>query len=138
MDRRALLKLSLLGIGGAVTPAIVSAKSKLATPITGNLYYTKENPGRWSKKVGGHFPTVKQLADGKIKVITSHAMNGYQHYIVKHIILDKDYQFITEHMFDPSTEKVPISTFDLGSYRGQIHVLSVCNKHDTWMNSVSV
>ncbi len=138
MDRRALLKLGLLGVSGVAAPTLVSAKGSGPAPMAGGLYYTRENPGRWSKKIGGHFPLVEKLQGGKIKVMTSHAMNGYEHYIVKHMLLDKDYNFITERMFDPMKDKVAVSTFDLGSYRGELHVLSVCNKHDTWLNTASV
>jgi superoxide reductase len=138
MDRRSLIKLGLLGISGVAAPTLVTAKGAAAAPVAGGLYYTKENPGRWSKKAAGHFPIVEKLKDGKIKVMTSHAMNGYEHYIVKHILLDKDYNFISEHMFDPTRDKVALSTFDVGSYTGKLHALSVCNKHDTWLNSVSV
>lgn len=136
MDRRSLLKLSMLGVAGAALPAVVSAKN--TGSMAGGLYYTKENPGRWSKKVAGHMPAIEKLGGSKIKVTTGHEMNPYKHYIVKHVILDKDYQFITEHMFDPTTDKLAVSTFDLGTYEGQLHVLSVCNKHDTWLNTTSV
>jgi len=136
MDRRALLKLSLLGATGAVLPKVASA-SKMASPA-GGIYYTKSAPGRWAKKVGGHFPNVENMSAGKIKVVTGHAMDGYKHYIVKHIVLDKNNNFIAEHMFDPMKDKAAISTFDLGSYKGEIKVLSVCNKHDTWVNSTMV
>ena len=78
------------------------------------------------------------MADGKIKVVTSHPMDEYKHYIVKHMLLDQDFNFIAEMMFDPTKDKVAISTFDIGSYKGKLHVLSVCNKHDTWMNTTSV
>ena len=138
MDRRSMIKLGLLGISGIAAPTLVSAKGAAPAPMAGGLYYTKENPGRWSKKAAGHFPIVKKLKDGKIKVMTSHAMNDYKHYIVKHMLLDKDYNFITEHMFDPTKERVAVSTFDLGAYKGELHVLSVCNQHDTWLNSISV
>ena len=136
MDRRALLKLSLLGSAGVILPKVTSA-SNMASPA-GGLYYTKSAPDRWAKKVGGHFPSVEKMLDGKIKVATGHAMDGYKHYIVKHIVLDKDNNFLAENMFDPMKDKVPVSTFDLGTYKGEIKVLSVCNKHDTWVNAIRV
>jgi len=136
MDRRSLLKFSLLGATAATIPNVVLA-SKMAAPA-GGIYYTKIAPGRWAKKVGGHFPMVEKISGGKVKVVTGHAMDGYKHYIVKHIVLDKDNNFLAEKMFDPMKDKAPISTFDLGSYKGEIKVLSVCNKHDTWVNSIMV
>jgi len=136
MDRRSLLKLSLLGIAGAATPTLVTAKN--TNSMAGGLFYTRENPGRWAKKVDSHFPVMEKMAEGKIKVVTSHPMDEYKHYIVKHMLLDQDFNFIAEKMFDPTKDKVAISTFDIGSYKGKLHVLSVCNQHDTWMNTTSV
>jgi len=136
MDRRSLLKFGLIGAAGTALPtqALASKPSSLA----GGVYYTKTAPGRWAKKVGGHFPAVEKMPGGKIKVTTGHEMDGYKHYIVKHIVLDSNNNFIAEHMFDPMKEKAAISTFSLGSYKGEIKVLSVCNKHDTWVNSTTV
>ena len=65
-------------------------------------------------------------------------MKGYEHYIVKHIVLDKDYNFITEKVFDPAKDKAPISEHDLGAYKGEVNVLSVCNLHDTWLSVATV
>jgi len=64
-------------------------------------------------------------------------MTGYKHYIVKHQILDNSYRFLDEKMFDPMKDKAPVSEFDLGNYCGKFYVLSVCNKHDSWMNSAT-
>ena len=65
-------------------------------------------------------------------------MTGYDHYIVKHMILNDKFEFIDEKMFDPTQDKAPISQFDLGNYSGRIHVLSACNKHDTWLNMADI
>jgi len=139
MDRRNFMRLAAIGAGtGVVAPKLAQAKS---APKAGGLYYTKEVPGRWNKKVGSHLPSVEVSKDSKgavIKVTTAHGMNAYGHYIVKHIVLDDNYQYLDEHMFDPAKDKAAVSQFSLGSYRGKLHVLSVCNKHDTWLNSVSV
>jgi len=35
-------------------------------------------------------------------------------------------------------DKAAISELSLGQYSGPVHVLSVCNKHDTWMNVTEV
>ena len=136
MDRRALLKLGLIGTAGAALPKVASASK--SSSLAGGVYYTKTAPGRWAKKIGGHFPSVEKMAGSKIKVVTGHEMDGYKHYIVKHIVLDHDNNFIAEKMFDPMKDKSAVSTFDLGSYKGEIKVLSVCNKHDTWVNSTMV
>jgi len=138
MDRRALLKLGLAGAAAASLPKTASAGGMGMGHMAGGVYYTQKNPGRWSKKIGGHLPSVEVMTGGKVKVVTGHAMKAHEHYIVKHMLLDKDFNFVAENMFDPTKDKAAVSTFDLGSYKGEIHVLSVCNKHDTWMNSAMV
>ncbi|MGR8932167.1 MAG: desulfoferrodoxin family protein [Gammaproteobacteria bacterium] len=135
MNRRNFIRCSALGATTAlVTPTVVLAGD---ADMAGGVYYTKEAPGRWSEKVGGHLPVI-ELSGKQIKITTPHEMKGFEHYIVKHIVLSDQYRFIAEKMFDPSNDKIPVSTFDLGDYSGRIYVLSVCNKHDTWMNSAEV
>ena len=65
-------------------------------------------------------------------------MKFYEHCIVKHVVLDSDFNFIAEHMFDAKKDKAPISEISVGNYRGVVNVLSVCNKHDTWLNTAKV
>ncbi|MBL4867919.1 MAG: hypothetical protein JKY67_16245 [Pseudomonadales bacterium] len=141
MERRGFIRLSALG---AVTSIIVPKTVLASTPsmaMAGGLYYTKDAPGRWSKKVGGHLPNIsvsKGTSGTQIEVVTSHGMSGYEHYITKHIVLNDKFEFINEKMFDPTKDKSPVSQFSLGEYSGRIHVLSVCNKHDTWLNVAEV
>ena len=131
MNRRSFIRLSALGVAtGIIAPTNVLASS---SSMAGGVYYTKEAPGHWSKKVGSHLPII-EASGKKIQVTTPHGMSGYEHYIVKHTILNDKFEFITENMFNPMKDKSPISQFDLGDYTGRIHVLSVCNKHDTWLN----
>ena len=86
MDRRGFIRLSALGAAaGIIAPAGVLASS---SSMAGGVYYTKDAPGRWSKKVGGHLPTI-EVSGKKIQVTTSHEMKGYDHYIIKHVILRK-------------------------------------------------
>ena len=135
MDRRGFIRLSALGAAaGIIAPTRVLASS---SSMAGGVYYTKDAPGRWSKKIGGHLPTI-EVSGKKIQVTTSHEMKGYDHYIIKHVILNDKFEFIDEKMFDPMIDKAPISQFDLGEYTGRIHVLSACNKHDTWLNMADV
>ena len=135
MNRRGFICVSALGAAaGLMAPVSVLA----STPsMAGGLYYTKDAPGRWSKKVGGHLPII-EVTGKTIQVTTPHGMTGYEHYIVKHTVLNDKFEYMTEKMFDPLKDKAPISQFDLGDYSGRIHVLSVCNKHDTWMNLADV
>jgi superoxide reductase len=41
-------------------------------------------------------------------------------------------------MFNPDKDKAAISTFTLENYSGAIYALSMCNKHDLWLNSATV
>ena len=139
MDRRNFICISALGVSSTIiAPTAVLAS---APSMAGGLYYTKDAPGRWSKKVDGHLPHIaatKGESGTDIEVVTGHSMTGYEHYIVKHIVLNEKFEFIDEHMFDPLKDKQPISHFSLGNYSGRIHVLSVCNKHDTWLNIADI
>lgn len=139
MNRRGFIRLSALGAAtGIIAPTAVLAST---ATMAGGVYYTKDAPGRWSKKVGGHLPNIsisKGNSGTSIEVVTSHGMSGYEHYIIKHTILNAQFKFIAENMFDPMKDKAPISQFNLGNYTGRIHVLSACNKHDTWLNIADI
>ena len=140
MERRNFIRLGIAGIGGSiVVPELAIAKA--AAPTAGGIYYTKDTPGRWGKKVAGHLPNI-ELEKGKgsvsVRVNTGHEMKGYDHYIVKHILLDKNYNFLDDHMFNPMKDKAAISTFVVKGYHGPLYALSVCNKHDTWLNMIEV
>lgn len=142
MERRDFIRLSVAGAGASlIAPGLVQAEAeKLATP-PGDVFYTKDAPGRWSGKVATHLPNIEvvKAEDGvTVKVVTAHEVKGHEHYIVKHVLLDKDYKFIDEHLFDPTKESSPISSFSLKNYSGTIYALSLCNKHDLWLNSAQV
>jgi superoxide reductase len=140
MDRRNLLQLAL---AGAATTLIAprAAQAAGAPSMAGGVYYTKEAPGRWGAKVAGHMPIVEVVRDAAgvtLNVATSHEMKGYEHYIVKHVVLDADFKFVAEKMFDPNTDKAALSSFKLGNYKGTVNVLSMCNKHDLWLATATV
>lgn len=139
MDRRSFIRLSALGATtGIIAPTTVLAAT---SSMAGGVYYTKDAPGRWSKKIAGHLPNIsvsKDKSGAAIEVITPHGMTGYQHYIVKHLILNDKFEFIDETIFDPMKDKAPISNFSLGNYSGRINVLSVCNLHDSWLNTADI
>ncbi|MCG8428917.1 MAG: hypothetical protein MI754_16300 [Chromatiales bacterium] len=141
MDRRGFIRMSIAGAGvGIIAPQVALAGS--STPsMAGGVFYTKDAPGRWSKKAAGHLPQI-EVEKGQngvaVRVTTGHEMLDYQHYIVKHILLDQNFGFIDEHLFDPMSEKAPISKFALKEYSGPLYALSVCNKHDTWMSVAEV
>lgn len=139
MERRNFIRLGVMGTAaGIIAPSGVLAGTK-SSSAAGGVYYTKDAPGRWSKKVTGHLPHVEiDKSAGKIQVVTGHEMAGFEHYIVKHVLLDGDYNFMAENMFNPTKDKAPISTFDLNNYDGIVYALSMCNKHDVWLNMAEV
>lgn len=142
MERRNFIKLGVASVGaGIVVPASVLAEKPKQQAVISDIYYTQESPGRWSEKVAGHLPSIGiEKKEGKVivKVVTAHEMKDYDHYIVKHVLLDKNYKFLDEYLFNPTKDKVAISTFTLDNYSGDLHVLSMCNKHDLWLNSAKV
>ncbi len=72
-----------------------------------------------------------------VDVVTSHPMKGFKHYIVKHMLLDKDFNFIDEKVFDPMKDSAE-SQFTLKSNSGPVYALSVCNLHDSWLSVAEV
>lgn len=141
MERRDFIRLSAAGLGaGLIAPTTAVAKTCNQITAPKNIYYTKEAPGRWSSKVATHLPVIQiEKTSGKIteKIVTAHEMNGYDHYIVKHVLLDKDYRFIDERLFNPAQDKAATSSYTLENYIGTLYALSMCNKHDLWLNSVT-
>jgi superoxide reductase len=142
MERRDFIRLSVAGVGaGVVAPAMVLAKSDLQVKTASDIYYTEADPGRWSGKIATHLPNIKIEKTGSkvtVNVLTFHEMKDYKHYIVKHVLLDQNYKFMEENMFDPVKDKAAVSSFALQDYSGPIYVLSMCNKHDLWLNGSEV
>ncbi len=142
MERRDFIRLGALGVTvGLVIPTLATANAELSIKGASDIYFTKDNPGRWSGKVATHLPTIeveKAAGTVTIKVVTPHEVKGYEHYIVKHVLLDQNYKFIEEHLFDPTKDTAAISTFKLNDYSGPIYALSLCNKHDLWLHGTLV
>jgi superoxide reductase len=142
MERRDFIRLSVAGVSsGIIAPAMALAKSDLLVKGASDIYYTKEDPGRWSGKVATHLPNIdieKKAGKVTVNVATAHEMKGYEHYIVKHVLLDQNYKFIDERLFDPTRDKAAISAFTIQDYSGPIYVLSMCNKHDLWLNGAEI
>ncbi|NET34429.1 MAG: hypothetical protein F6K19_20790 [Cyanothece sp. SIO1E1] len=159
MDRSSFIRKGLIGFSaGAVAPNLILAactnnpqtKSVNAAsssnlnddPKAGGIYYTELAAGRWSEKAGGHTPKInaQKISDNemKLEVVTSHPMDGYAHYIIKHQLLDSDFNFIEEELFDPEQGQEPKSEFTLQNYSGTIYALSYCNLHDVWLSSIDV
>lgn len=142
MKRRDFMRIGAVGAVAAITVSQVekAIAANLPTP-PGDIYYTKDNQGRWAGKAATHLPVIETGKDGgkvTVKVTTPHEIKGYEHYIVKHVLLDKDYKFLAEHFFDPAKDSVPVSTFTLEAYSGALYALSLCNKHDAWVSGADV
>ncbi len=141
MNRRNFIRFSALSAGTSLIIPNALAETAQPTEISSDIYYTKSSPGRWASKVGTHLPTVevsKVNDKASIKVVTPHEMKDYEHYIVKHVLLDKQHKFLDEHLFNPLVDKVPLSTFTLENYTGTIYILSLCNKHDLWLAAAEI
>ncbi len=141
MDRRQFIQAGLIGASGILVVPRPSFAKVPASPMAGGVYYTREAPGRWAKKVDGHLPQIEVETgpDGvRVHVITNHKMSGYKHYIVKHVLLDHEFKFLDEHLFDPVVDEKPESTFTMESYEGTLYALSMCNLHDVWLNDITV
>ena len=142
MERRDFIRFSAAGaVAGLIAPSLSHAEAGKQPTPPGDIFYTQDAQGRWAGKAATHLPVIEASKDGgktTVKVTTPHELKGYEHYIIKHVLLDKDYKFIAEHFFDPTKDSVAISTFTLDNYSGPIYALSLCNKHDRWLSSAEV
>ena len=142
MKRSQFITLGIAGISGAVfAPKRVIADVS-TDPKAGGVYYTAEAPGRWSEKVGSHSPKISftkgEDTSVTVKVENAHPQNEFVHYIIKHQLLDSDFNYIDEVLFDPTAGEEPISEFKLEGYQGKLYALSFCNIHDVWLDSVEI
>jgi superoxide reductase len=141
MDRRNFVRFVLAGSSVAVLAPRLTVAGIPEQGMAGRVYYTADNPGRWSAKVKTHVPLIqikKSEGTTTVEIITPHEMKGYEHYIVKHVLFDKKFEFLGEKIFDPTKDASPVSSFPLDGYTGTLYALSVCNLHDSWLNSAEV
>lgn len=141
MHRRLFLKgLGLIGVASSIAAPKIALADGMLDPmnsnLTGSLFYTMEAPGRWAGKEAGHVPMIERSGN-MIEVTTGHEMDGYTHYIIKHILLDENLEFVAETMFDPQTD-APISTYDISGMDTALYMVSLCNKHDAWLNRLAL
>jgi superoxide reductase len=139
MKRRNFIRLTAASAAASlISPSLTMAAGDEQASASRDIYYTKEAPGRWAGKIASHLPVIeitKAENVTTVKIVTPHEIKGYEHYIVKHVLLDKNYKFIDEHLFNPTTENAAVSSFTLTNYSGALYALSLCNKHDLWLNS---
>jgi superoxide reductase len=124
-----------VGTGGTVVfPRAVFAADKPAapeSPLAGALYYTEDHQGRWKGKAAGHLPVVSRKGS-VVTLRTRHPQNGFKHYIVKHLLLDRDFKVVADTRFNPWRDD-PVSTADVYDLNGVVYAISVCNVHDAWL-----
>lgn len=133
-NRRDFLKQTVLVAGGLV---IGNSASTLAYSgkFPAGVIYTKDNPGKWAKKVGSHAPIVK-VEGKKVIITTKHGMSA-RHYIVRHTLVSENGKVLGEKTFYPTDPK-PESTFELPAGAGsKFYATSFCNLHDFWLTEFS-
>jgi superoxide reductase len=142
MDKRQFIRVSIAGATGALfVPRVLMAgmvEPALKTKLAGGVYHTDEAFGRWNKGVAEHHLADFAKHGQELHVESHHPMPGYEHYIVKHQLLDSNFKFITENRYDPSKDKKPETTFDVKGKKGLIYVITMCNVHDVWVNATEI
>ena len=133
--RRLFLKgaLSTAAVASTMTTANVLASSHVSMA---GIIYTKENPGKWAKKVGGHLPSI--TIDGTtVTIKTDHGMSK-KHFIVRHTLVSEQGEVLGEKTFSPEDDDA-ISSFVLkDNYKGKLYATSFCNKHDFWLAETTI
>lgn len=142
MDKREFIRISLAGTAGALfLPKTLMAgmvEPALKTKLAGGVYHTQDAFGRWNKGLADHHLPEFEKQGSNLKVTTHHPMSGYEHYIVKHQLLDADFNFITERPYNPKKDDTPEASFDVSGHKGIVYVLTMCNVHDVWVNATEV
>ncbi len=144
-DRRNFLKASLaVGATSALSACSMVQKADAqasnssaasAVNFPQGVIYTRENPGKWAKKVGGHAPVV-EVVGNQVTITTNHGMSS-KHYIVRHTIVTQDGEVLASKTFTPDDDE-PISSFDISVTDETLYATSFCNKHDFWLTTFTV
>ena len=133
-SRREFLKSS------AVAATVLALSSTLPVQASGSTFsgviYTKDNPGKWGKKVGSHLPSIT-VEGSKVTLDTKHPMSD-KHYIIRHTLVLEDGTVVGAKTFYPDVKKA-VSSYELpAGYKGKIYGTSFCNLHDFWLNEAMV
>jgi superoxide reductase len=153
-ERRDFLKLVAAGPAGALLlplfaetgrgtlAADVECAAAALGKLPANIIYTKEQPGIWKGKEGGHIPSLTPAKSGDgltLKVVTKHPMSE-THYIVRHTVVGECGKVLGAKTF--SWKDQPESTHEVKLEAGQkldhVFVLSYCNLHDLWLAHVEL
>jgi len=129
-DRRDFMKKSALITAGAVLATGTNVFASGST-LPAGVIYTKENPGKWAKKVGSHAPRVR-VEGQKITIETVHPMSD-KHYIVRHTLVTWNGEVVGAKTFYPADKKAE-SSFEVEAGHGsKFYATSFCNLHDFWV-----
>jgi len=134
-DRREFLKKAMFVATGMVASKATNAFAS-SEKFPAGIVYTKDNPGKWAKKVGSHAPKVK-VEGKKVTLTTRHPMSE-KHYIVRHTLVSADGKVLGSKTFYPS-DKEAVSTYELASISGsKLYATSFCNLHDFWLTEFNM
>ena len=100
--------------------------------LPGNIIYRKGHEGVWKGKGGSHIPI---LTDGGL--LTPHPMSP-KHFIVRHTLVTKEGELIFSNTFAYDAKKALSQFGDTKIPKGEYYALSFCNKHDLWLNEVTI
>jgi superoxide reductase len=134
-DRRDFLKKSAFITAGAL---LATGKKVFASggAFPSGVVYTKQNPGRWAKKVAIHVPKV-HVEGRKVTIQTMHPMSK-KHYIVRHTLVSYGGKVIGAKTFYP-TDKKPVSSYEIEPEQGKrFYATSFCNLHDFWVTEFTM
>ena len=133
-NRRNFLKISMVAAAAMAGNRVFASPGK-GDKLPDNIIYTEDNLGRFAKKVGSHLPVV--TVDGnKITMKTEHGMSE-AHYIVRHTLVAENGEVLGEKTFHFSDPEA-VSVFEITGDHSKLYATSFCNKHDLWINEVSL
>ena len=132
LRRRDIAKSALLGVVAVSVPAAAHAAESASFQ---NVVFTKENPGHWAGKEGGHVPAATVSGD-TLTVRTPHPMSD-AHFIVSHTVVLDGGKYLDRATFTAKDQPVSTHTLPAG-YKGGVTVTSACNLHDLWAATIMV
>ncbi len=134
MNRRDFLKTTIV-VSGAIAINGLANQAEADTFLDG-IIYTKDKPGMWKGKEGGHAPII-EISGNYVTVTTKHVMTE-AHYIVRHTLVAADGKVLGSKTFKP-TDNAAVSTYELPSgFKGKIYATSFCNLHDLWVSEANI
>ena len=132
LRRRDLAKSALFGASVLAIPATARAADSGSLM---NVVFTKDNPGHWAGKEGGHVP-IATVSGDTLTVKTPHPISD-AHFIVSHTVVLEGGKYLDRTTF--TSKDQPVSTHALpAGYKGSITVTSACNLHDLWAATITV